>query len=61
MTRLMVYRSSKRIEIFVVKKRQNDTKIGRASTSFQLFASHSLLSVKILLNRSNCAKRIGKS
>ena len=54
----MVY--SKRIAIFAVKK-QNDKKTGQVTASFQLSASHSLLSVKFLLNRSNCAKRIGKS
>ena len=42
-------------------KRQNDKKSGRVSASFQLSASHSLLSVKFLLNRSNCAKIIGLS
>ena len=42
-------------------KRQNNKKTALVSTSFQLSASHSFLSVKLLLNRSNCAKRIGKS
>ena len=42
-------------------KRQNNKKTALVSTSFQLSASHSFLSVKVLLNRSNCAKRIGKS
>ena len=42
-------------------KRQNSRKPALVSTSFQLSASHSFLSVKFLLNRSNCAKRIGKS
>ena len=42
-------------------KRQNNKKTALVSTSFQLSASHSFLSVKFLLNRLNCAKRIGKS
>ena len=41
--------------------RQNNKKTALVPTSFQLSASHSFLSVKFLLNRSNCAKRIGKS
>ena len=53
----MVY--SKRIAIFAVN-RQNDKKIGWISASFSLPASHSLLSAKFLLNRSNDAKRTGK-
>ena len=69
----MVY--SKRIAIFAVKKtkmtrkglrylllkRQNDKKIVQVSASFPLSASHSLLSVKFLLNRFNYTKSIGKS
>ena len=46
---------------YLLLNRQNDKKIGWVSTSFQLSASHSFLSVKFLLNRSNYAKRIGKS
>ena len=55
----MVY--SKRIAIFAVEKKKNDKKIGWISASFPLSASHSLLSVKFLLNRSNYTKRIEKS
>ena len=55
----MVY--SKRIAIFAVEKKKNDKKIGWISASFPLSASHSLLSVKFLLKRSNYTKRIGKS
>ena len=51
---------SKRNAILAVNK-TNRKKTGLVSTSFQLSASHSFLSVKVLLNRSNCAKRIGKS
>ena len=39
-------------------KRQNNKKTALVSISFQLSASHSFLSVKFLLNRPNCAKRI---
>ena len=46
---------------YFLLKRQNNKKTALVSTSFQLSASHSFLSVKFLLNRSNCAKRIGKS
>ena len=46
---------------YLLLKRQNNKKTGRVSTSFQLSASHSFLSVKFLLNRSNCAKRNIKS
>ena len=41
-------------------KRYSDLKIGQVPASFSLSASHSLLSVEFLLNRSNCARRIGK-
>ena len=46
---------------YFLLNRQNNKKNASVSTSFQLSASHSFLSVKFLLNRSNCAKRIGKS
>ena len=46
---------------YLLLKRQNNKKTGRVSTSFQLSASNSFLSVKFLLNRSNCTKKIGKS
>ena len=46
---------------YLLLKRQNDKKTGRVSNSFQLPASRSFLSVKFLLNISNCAKRMGKS
>ena len=42
-------------------KRHTDKKTGRVSALFSLSANHSLLSVKFLLNRSNCPNRIGKS
>ena len=45
----------------LILKRQNSKKTALVSTSFQLSASHSFLSVKFLLNRSKRAKRIGKS
>ena len=41
---------------YLLLQRQNNMEICRVSTSFQLSASHSFLSVKFLLNRSNCAK-----
>ena len=46
---------------YLLLSRQNDKTIGCISASFPLSTSHSLLSVNILLNRSNYAKRIGKS
>ena len=57
-TGLMVYSKKSR---YLLLNRQIDKKIGWISASFPLSASQSLLSVKILLDRSNCAKRIGKS
>ena len=46
---------------YLLLKRQKNKKTGWVSTSFPLSASHSFLSVKFLLNRSNYAKRIWKS
>ena len=46
---------------YLLLKRQNDKKIDLVSTSIQLSTSHSFLSVRFLLNRSNYAKRIEKS
>ena len=46
---------------YLLLKRHYDKKIGWIPTSFPLSASHSLLSVKFLLNRSNYATTIGKS
>ena len=42
-------------------KNQKDKKTGRVSTLFPLSASHSIFSVKFLLTRSNCSKKIRKS
>ena len=55
----MVYSNRLESRFFAVK-RQNDKKTGLVSASCPLSASHSLISVKFLLNRSKCAKRIGK-
>ena len=46
---------------YLLLKRQNDKKTGRVSALFLLYASPSLLSIKFLLNRSNCAKGTDKS
>ena len=43
---------------YLLLYRQNDKKIAWISASFQFSASHLLLSVKVLLNRSNYVKRI---
>ena len=56
----MVY--SKRIAIIAVEKtKQPENRPGLHFVTTFLSANHSFLSVKFLLNRSNCAKRIGKS
>ena len=41
--------------LYLLLNRQNDKKIGLISASFSLSASHSFLSAKFLLNRSNYA------
>ena len=42
---------------YLLLKGQNDKKTGRVFSSFPVSASHPLLTVKFLLNRSNCTKR----